>query len=143
MCGVPRSCSAYIKQHTVLEKLNLLAHSHAQNKTDEFVLEAFLTFGKLGTLVANLVALETWRDKVLPGLNEKDRIISVKGKNNDKTKNTKKKSSTSTGSTTVAENNTMRLYFTIYHEVTIISLLEVSEREVRGGTRISERRACI
>jgi len=59
-------CPDYIKQHTILEKLNLLAHAHAQNKTDEFVLEAFLTFGKMETLVQNLIALETWRDRVLP-----------------------------------------------------------------------------
>jgi len=118
-------CGDFIKQHTTLEKLNLLAHSHAQNKTDEFVLEAFLTFGKVETLVGNLIALETWRDRVLPKLKDEGTKINVKRKANDKTKNTKKKPSTTTVTTTPAENNTMRLYFTMYHEITIISLLEV------------------
>ena len=37
----------FLKRHTDLERLNLQAHQSAQGKTDEFVLEAFLTFDKV------------------------------------------------------------------------------------------------
>jgi hypothetical protein len=39
--------SKYLEQHRCLEKLNLQAHQNAMYNTDEYVLEAFLTFDKL------------------------------------------------------------------------------------------------
>jgi len=124
---------------TVLEKLNLLAHSHAQNKTDEFVLEAFLTFDKLTTLITNLIALETWRDSVLPQLNDPTQKMTVLNSRISSKKTQKSKiSSKSKITTTPSENNTMRIYFTLYHEVTLISLLEVFMFHSHVTTGMSE-----
>ena len=39
----------WLEQHGQIEKLNQQAHASARDKSDEFVLEAFLTFDKLGT----------------------------------------------------------------------------------------------
>ena len=51
-----------------MEKLNQQAHASARDKSDEFVLEAFLTFDKLPTLVYDLILSEQWREKVYPYL---------------------------------------------------------------------------
>ena len=143
----------FLKRHTDLERLNLQAHQSAQGKTDEFVLEAFLTFDKVRgvgcvgsekrvgqsrgtdknyqteskitpkwikhrsrrktknnyinlhpfhlaqvkTIIKDLLAIEAWRESVLPKL-----IADV-----------------------AANNNVMRVYFTLYHEATLVNLLEV------------------
>ena len=57
-----------MKYFNNLQTLNLSAHSHAQSKTDEYVLEAISTFEKLPVVIENMLALETWRDRVLPEL---------------------------------------------------------------------------
>ena len=44
---------AWMAQHEALERLNLQAHQSAQARSDEFVLEAFLTFEKLRELSAD------------------------------------------------------------------------------------------
>lgn len=62
----------WIANHHVLEKLNLQAHQSAQKKQDNFVVESLLTYKKLPTLVANLLALELWKEHVLPQLTCKD-----------------------------------------------------------------------
>lgn len=55
-------------QHRVMEQLNLAAHQNAITNSDPFVLEAFLTFDAMGTLVHELLAVETWRQFVYPKL---------------------------------------------------------------------------
>ena len=85
--------------------------------TDEYVLEAILTFDKLEvlpilifnivntnqvlsiieqTLIYDLVLIDVWKESVYPLL-----IDTLAGKNN------------------------MRLYFILYHEATVVNLLEV------------------
>ena len=59
--------------------------------------EAFLTFDKVKTLIKDLLAIEAWRSEVLPKL--------IKDVANN--------------------NNVMRVYFTLYHEATLVNLLEV------------------
>ena len=63
--------SSFLKLHTDVERLNLVAHQCAQGKSDEFVLEAILTFGQLTNLVKDLLAIEAWRESVLPLLSKR------------------------------------------------------------------------
>jgi len=66
------------------------------SNSDEFVLEAILTFGKLEMLIDDLISIETWKEKVYPIL-----VDSFAGR------------------------NTMRVYFILYHEATVVNLLEI------------------
>ncbi|CAM9362081.1 unnamed protein product [Discosporangium mesarthrocarpum] len=91
--------SSWFHQHQQLVKLNLQAHQSAMARADEFVLEALLTFDKLEVLVHELLAIEAWKQFVLPPLLETERVSSGKC--------------------------TTRIYFTLYHEATLSNLLEV------------------
>ena len=86
-----------MQQHEALEKLNLQAHQSARCHTDEFVLEAFVTFDKLPCLIRDVVLVDCWIEHVLPLL-----IDDL-----------------------VERRATMRAYFIRYHEATAINLLEV------------------
>lgn len=86
----------WMEQHRRLEKLNLQAHHNAMTNSDEYVMEAVLTFDKLGVLVHDLLLIEAWKENVYPLLAPE-----------------------------LAGRNTMRLYFILYHEATVINLLEV------------------
>ena len=88
--------SAYLKQHEVLEKLNVQAHQSAMSNSDEYVLEAMLTFEKVEVLVHDLMVIEAWKEKMYPELLDR-----------------------------VAGRNTMRMYFILYHEATVVNFLEV------------------
>mmetsp|Transcript_1503 Transcript_1503/g.4396 ORF Transcript_1503/g.4396 Transcript_1503/m.4396 type:complete len:543 (-) Transcript_1503:1108-2736(-) len=92
----------WMKQHANLEKLNQQAHASARDKHDEFVLEAFLTFDKLGALVYDLILVETWRERVYPLL--EDLICGAEEEAN--------------------RSRSMRCYFVLYHEATVVNLLE-------------------
>ena len=46
--------SKWMEQHRRLEKLNLQAHQNAMTNSDEYVLEAILTFNKLEVLIHDL-----------------------------------------------------------------------------------------
>ena len=87
----------WLEQHGQIEKLNQQAHASARDKSDEFVLEAFLTFDKLGTLIYDLILIETWRERVYPLLVEH----LVGGGENEATR-----------------SRAMRAYFVLYHEAT-------------------------
>lgn len=80
-----------------ISRLNLQAHASAQNQSDEYVLESILTFGLLPHLVSDLLAVEAWRTHVLPLL-----LPDL-----------------------ASNGNSMRAYFTLYHEATLVNLLEV------------------
>lgn len=86
----------WMEQHRKFEKLNVQAHQNAMTNSDEFVLESFLTFNKLDTLLHDLLLIEIRKESVYPLL-----LDSLTGRNN------------------------MRLYFILYHEATLINLLEV------------------
>ena len=88
--------SKWMEQHERLEKLNLQAHQNAMTNSDEYVLEAILTFDKLGVLIHDLIIIEAWKENVYPLL-----LDHIAGRNN------------------------MRVYFILYHEATIVNLLEV------------------
>eukprot|EP01038_Epipyxis_sp_PR26KG_P014581 gene14581-19582_t len=86
----------WMEQHRMLEKLNLQAHQNAISNSDEYVLEAFLTFNKFEFLIHDLLLIEAWKEKVYPLIVDE-----------------------------LAPRNQMRLYFILYHEATVINLLEV------------------
>ena len=88
--------SAWMTQHAQIEQLNIQAHQCALMNHDEFVVEGILTFRKLDLLIFDLLVIEAWKDFVFP---------LVKGQ--------------------LAKNNTMRCYFILYHEATMMNLLEV------------------
>ena len=88
--------SAWMEQHRRLEKLNLQAHHSALTNSDEFVLEAILTFDKMEILIHDLLVIEAWKENVYPKLLDR-----------------------------VAGRNTMRVYFILYHEATLFNLFEV------------------
>jgi hypothetical protein len=88
--------TAWMEQHRNVERLNLQAHQSALGNSDEYVLEALLTFDKLDFLVHDLLVIEAWKENVYPCLLDR-----------------------------VAGRNTMRVYFVLYHEATIVNLLEV------------------
>ncbi|CAM9182135.1 unnamed protein product, partial [Phaeothamnion confervicola] len=89
----------WLRQHERLVRLNLQAHQNAMARTDEFVLEAIMTFDKIPVLVHELLLIEAWREFVFPRLCETELFQS--GRVN------------------------MRAYFTLYHEATLTNLLEV------------------
>lgn len=86
----------WMEQHERVEKLNLQAHHCAMSNSDEFVLEAILTFDKLKVLIHDLVITEAWVDLVFPTI-----LKDLAGK------------------------NSMRTYFILYHQASLINLLEV------------------
>lgn len=86
----------WLIQHEVLERLNMQAHESAAANSDEYVLEAIITFGKIDVLINDLITIEAWKENVLPNLFDR-----------------------------VAGRNTMRIYFVLYHEATIVNLFEI------------------
>uniref|UniRef100_A0A7S2RRX2 Uncharacterized protein n=1 Tax=Mucochytrium quahogii TaxID=96639 RepID=A0A7S2RRX2_9STRA len=57
--------SGWMKQHVLLQKLNLQAHESVQANADNFVLELLVTHDKLTVVLHELLVIEAWREKVL------------------------------------------------------------------------------
>ena len=72
------------------------AHQSAASNNEEFVLEAILTFDKLDVLIHDLLVIEAWKENVYSEILDQ-----------------------------VAGRNSMRVYFVMYHEATLINLFEV------------------
>jgi hypothetical protein len=87
---------AWMEQHRRVEKLNLQAHQSAMTNSDEYVLEALLTFSKVEVLIHDLLLIELWKENVFPLLIDK-----------------------------LAGRNSIRTYFILYHEASVVNLLEV------------------
>lgn len=88
--------SAWMEQHRVIERLNMQAHQNAMSNSDEYIMETVLTFSKIDVLFHDLLVLEAWKENIYPLL-----VDDIAGKNN------------------------MRVYFILYHEATIVNMLEV------------------
>ena len=95
----------WLAQHEVVERLNVAAHAHARANTDDFVLSAVLAHGKLPVLVAELLAAEAWREQILPQL--LPQLLER-----------------AAASATGAADVSLRLYLSLYHEATLVNLLE-------------------
>eukprot|EP00050_Salpingoeca_kvevrii_P022724 m.131177 g.131177 ORF g.131177 m.131177 type:complete len:454 (+) comp9806_c0_seq5:884-2245(+) len=90
--GSPR----WMQQHDYLERLNMQAHVNAAMNTDEYVLEALVSYDKLALLVHDLISIEMWRNRVYPELKKLG----------------------------FAQRNTMTPYIVLFHEATVVNLLE-------------------
>lgn len=86
----------FLDQHEKVDKLSALAHYQAEDKTDEFVVDLINTHDKLGTLIHNLVVVETWKENVFPHLKEH-----------------------------LAPMSSLRRYVPIYAEASLCSLIEM------------------
>merc|ERR1712100_1001748 len=82
--------------HETIDRLNIQAHKNALGGTDEFIMDSFVTFDKITPLVHSLLSSEVWKLKVFP-LIKKD----------------------------VAELSTIKSYMCLYHEASVVNLLEV------------------
>jgi hypothetical protein len=87
--------AAWNKQHGHLERLNVQAHRQAKDATDEFIVDYLTSLDMIPTLVYSLVAIELWKEKVFPLVKEH-----------------------------VCQFSALRSYVPLYHEATLINLLE-------------------
>jgi len=62
--------TTWVQQHCSIDRLNVQAHQSVQNQTDEFVVEALMSFDKLPVLVHELVLVETWKAKAMTTLHD-------------------------------------------------------------------------
>ena len=99
---------AWMKQHEVLEKLNLQAHHCVLSQSDNFVMEDLVTYEKVALLVRELLVVEAWRERIFPGVIKTLRALL-----------------TDPATARDAHGATLRLYFILYHEATLANLLEV------------------
>jgi len=88
----------WMRQHLALQRLNLQAHESVQSNSDNFVLDALVTFDKLGVIVHELLVIEAWREHVLS-----DPAVLKR----------------------VATHFSIRGYHTVFQEAAICNLLEV------------------
>lgn len=86
----------WMSQHEFIEKLNMQAIISATSQTDEFIKELLITLEKIPVLIHELLAVELWKDKVFPKILE----------------------------TGYDPQTTLPVYFVLFHEATVISLLE-------------------
>ncbi|XP_013417861.1 zinc finger MYND domain-containing protein 10 [Lingula anatina] len=82
--------------HEYIEKLNMQAVMNASAQEDEFVKEFFITAGKIPVLIHEVIATEIWKQKVFPELIEMNFDPKI----------------------------SFPIYMVLYHEATIINLLE-------------------
>jgi hypothetical protein len=82
-------------QHEYMEKLNLQSHFNILHRGDEFVKEALVDMDKVPIVIHELVAAEVWKFKVWP---------MIEGH--------------------ISEHARIRAYNCLYHEATLVALLE-------------------
>lgn len=87
---------AWFNQHETIDRLNIQAHKNAMGGTDEFVMDSFVTLDKMNTLVFELLSAEAWKQKVFPIIKQD-----------------------------VAQLSTIKSYMCMYHEASIVNLMEV------------------
>jgi zinc finger MYND domain-containing protein 10 len=88
----------WLLQHEALERMNVAAHANAQGNKDDYVLASLLTFDKLPVLVHELYSVSTFRRCLLPHIVSDGRVA--------------------------ASASHVRLYFCLYHEASLVNLLE-------------------
>ena len=119
---------AWLAQHKTLEQMNLQAHASAQSDSDNYVVEALLTFEKFPIILHSLLATEAWLDYLLPKLSEDLFGVSVGGGavggGGGGGAAAVATRSTRLPNTSVQRAYAMRIYFVIYHEATLANMLE-------------------
>ncbi|KAF4747102.1 Zinc finger MYND domain-containing protein 10 [Perkinsus olseni] len=86
----------WLANHAVLERLNKEAHAQAVDGTDEFIKDLFVREDRIKDVIGELILIWTWKTRVYP-------LISSK----------------------LARLSSLRNYVPLYHEATVINLLEV------------------
>ncbi|BFZ08526.1 hypothetical protein BsWGS_11565 [Bradybaena similaris] len=84
------------QQHEHLEKLNMQAVMNASAKEDEFIKEFFISYGKIPLLIQDLLTTEIWKQNVFAELIDME----------------------------FEPKTTFPIYMVIYHEATVVNLLE-------------------
>ncbi|XP_027002869.2 zinc finger MYND domain-containing protein 10 [Tachysurus fulvidraco] len=87
----------WFQQHEYIEKLNMQGILHASANQEEYIKDLFVSLGKIPTLVHEMILVEVWKENVFP-------IIC---KLQD-----------------FSPKSTFPLYIVIYHEATVLNLLE-------------------
>merc|ERR1711959_316373 len=90
--------ASWLEQHRALDRLNVQAHHNVVSQTDEFVVEALISFDKLPVLVHELILIETWKHMCMPLLKEDF----------------------------AASKSAIKPYLVLYHEAVLCNLLECS-----------------
>jgi len=90
----------WLQYHEYIEKLSQQAVLSATMKTNEFVMELLVEQEKFGVLIADVIGVELWREKVFNSV-----ILKM-------------------DSTQFSPKSTLPLYMTLYHEACVLSLLE-------------------
>ena len=85
----------WMAQHVNVQKMNFEAHQCARDQRHNYILEALVTFDKMGLLVHELLVCEAWRANVYPRIKDH-----------------------------VAHTCSIRAYYALYHEATLCNLLE-------------------
>jgi len=86
----------WMKQHEYIEKLNIQAHLNVTQQCEEYISELLTTYNKVEILIYNLLVSEIWRKKIYPLIKNK-----------------------------ITQDNSLKVYMMLYHEVTIVNLLEL------------------
>ncbi|KAJ3330979.1 CRISPR-associated protein 1 [Blyttiomyces sp. JEL0837] len=101
----------WLLHHENMERLNIQSHLNVQNDCEEFITESFLSHEKIPALIHDLLEIDLWKSKVFP--------LVVKE----------------------AAKSTVKSYFILYHEATIVNLLEIlfykKEAVIAGGSILS------
>jgi predicted Zn-ribbon and HTH transcriptional regulator len=100
----------WMKQHEFIEKLNIQAHLNVAQQSEEFISELLVTYDKIEALIYDLLVSETWRRKVFPLIKSK-----------------------------ITQGNSLRVYLMLYHEVTIVNLLELVLYNKNACTSVDEK----
>jgi len=87
---------AWMRQHNLIEQLNIQAHKNAVTRHDEFVVEAILEYEKIPTLIHHLLCTEAWKEKIFPLIYSNVKLSAC-----------------------------IKVYVALYHEATVCNLLEV------------------
>ena len=58
----------FLDQHEKIEKLSVMAHYQAEDRSDEYVVDYIHTHDKMQSLIHNLIVIETWKNNVFPHL---------------------------------------------------------------------------
>ncbi|KAJ3411759.1 Zinc finger MYND domain-containing protein 10, partial [Chytridiales sp. JEL 0842] len=85
----------FLAYHQDLERINIQAHLNLSNQAEEFVTESVHLHDKIKVLIHNLLVIDYWKLKIFP-------LVLPE-----------------------ASKSTIKSYFVLYHEATLVNLLEV------------------
>jgi len=87
----------WLDLHEKTEQLNKNAHLQANDGTDEYIVDYLQVHDKVGVLIHNLITIETWKEFIYPHMKAQ-----------------------------IAGMNCVRNYIPLYHEASLINLLEIA-----------------